>query len=85
MQHGFIRWALLEQGLLQKNTNLQQILQIKVLPPSINVTPEFLSFQKLCGDWVLACLYNMKYLEIDMSLEEIKTDRENRLKNILKK
>ena len=37
------------------------------------------------GDWASACLENMKYLEINMSLEEIKTVSENRLKNILKK
>ena len=37
------------------------------------------------GDWASACLENMKQLEIDMSLQEIKTVSENRLKNILKK
>ena len=37
------------------------------------------------GDWASAFLENMKYLEIDMSLQEIKTVSENRLKNILKK
>ena len=37
------------------------------------------------GDWASSCLEDLKYLEIDMSLEEIKSVSEISLRSILKK